>query len=71
VVDRVLTSRSSIYYRHVDVSAEEAGREHFFTLGGGGIPATYLIGPDEKLLASFRGYRNESQLESFLESNGH
>jgi hypothetical protein len=53
VVDRVLTSRSSIYYRHVDVSAEEAGREH-----------------DEKLLSSFRGYRNESQLTSFLESNG-
>lgn len=70
MVDRVLTSRSSVYYRHVDISVEEDGRDMFFRLGGGAIPATYLLGPDEQLLDSFRGYRDEAALTSWLESNG-
>ena len=65
-----MTSRSSLYYRHVDISTEEAGREHFFTLGGGAIPATYLVGPDEQLMDSFIGYKSEADLSSWLESNG-
>lgn len=70
MVDRVLTSRSSVYYRHVDLSTNDSARDHFFTLGGGSIPATYLIGPDETLVASFRGYKDEGQLEAWLASYG-
>ena len=70
MVDRVLTSRSNIYYRHVDLSEEERGRELFFELGGRSIPATFLIGPDEQLVDKFIGYRSESGLTSWLESHG-